>query len=172
MKAISLILCVLLAAACASKEFKDQFDNEKTWAELQTQLPEYPSQNNLLPFDTGPSSNDQHFVDATSIQVGEDGVMRYSLVIKSPSGAMNVTFEGMRCSTNERKLYALGRNDGEWAHSHNADWQHLDNVRQLDAQRELAKYYFCPLKSIVKTRKEAINALKAGIHPRVRLLYQ
>jgi CNP1-like family protein len=172
MKAISLILCVLLAAACASKEFKDQFDNEKTWAELQTQLPEYPSQNNLLPFDTGPSSNDQHFVDATSIQVGEDGVMRYSLVIKSPSGAMNVTFEGMRCSTNERKLYALGRNDGEWTHSHNADWQRLDNVRQLDAQRELAKYYFCPLKSIVKTRKEAINALKAGIHPRVKLLYQ
>ncbi len=172
MKAISLILCVLLAAACASKEFKDQFDNEKTWAELQTQLPEYPSQNNLLPFDTGPSSNDQHFVDATSIQVGEDGVMRYSLVIKSPSGAMNVTFEGMRCSTNERKLYALGRNDGEWAHSHNADWQRLDNVRQLDAQRELAKYYFCPLKSIVKTRKEAINALKSGIHPRVKLLYQ
>jgi len=172
MKTIFLVFCVLLVAACASKEFKDEFDNEKTWVELQAQLPEYPSQNNLLPFDIGPSNNDQHFIDATSIQVGEDGVIRYTLVIKSSSGAMNVTFEGMRCTTNERKLYALGRNDGDWAHSRNEDWQRLENVRQLDAQRELAKYYFCPLKSIVKTREEAINALKTGIHPRVRLLYQ
>jgi CNP1-like family len=172
MKTTSLIFCVLLVVACASKEFKDEFDNEKTWVELQAQLPEYPIQDNLIPFDPGPSNNDQHFIDATSIQVGEDGVIRYSLIIKSPTGAMNVTFDGMRCSTNEIKLYALGRNDGEWAHSRNADWQRLENVRQLDAQRALAKYYFCPLKVIVKTREEAINALKAGIHPRVKSLYQ
>lgn len=173
MKKILLIGCALLVAACASKkEFKDQFDSEKTWVELQAQLPGYPKQDNLIPFDAGPTSQDQHFIDATSIQIGKDGVIRYSLVIKSPSGAKNVTFEGIRCATNERKLYALGRNDGDWTHSRNADWQRLENVIQYDAQRELVRYYFCPLKSIVKTRNEAINALKAGIHPRVRPLYQ
>ena len=173
MRVLLLLGCAILLAACAGKEvFKDQFDSDKTWVELQAQLPEYPKQDNLIPFDTGPASNDQHFIDATSIQVGEDGVIRYSLVIKSPSGAMNVTFEGIRCSTNEKKLYALGRDDGNWAHSRNADWQRLENVSQYDVQRELAKYYFCPLKSIVKTREEAIHALKSGINPRVRSLYR
>lgn len=173
MKAILLIGCAFLVAACASKEeFKDQFDNEKTWVELQAQLPEYPQQDDLIPFNAGPTHNDEHFIDATSIQVGKDGVIRYSLVIKSPSGAMNIAFEGIRCATNERKIYALGRNDGDWVHSRNSDWQRLENVSQYDAQRELAKYYFCPLKIIVRTREEAIRALKAGIHPSVKSLYQ
>lgn len=173
MRVLLLIGCVLFIAACASKKvFKDQFDSDKTWVELQAQLPEYPKQFNLIPFDAGPANNDQHYIDATSVQVGEDGVIRYSLVIKSPSGAMNITFEGIRCSVNERKLYALGHDDGNWSHSRNTDWQRLENVSQYDAQRALAKYYFCPQKSIVKTREEALKALKSGIHPRVKSLYQ
>lgn len=173
MRILLLVGSVLFFSACAGKEvFKDQFDSDKTWVELQSQLPEYPKPDKLIPFDAGPANNDQHFIDTTSIQVGEDGVIRYSLVIKSPSGAMNITFEGIRCAVNERKLYALGRNNGNWVHSRNANWQRLENVSQYDAQRELAKYYFCPQKSIVKTREEAINALKSGIHPRVKSLYQ
>ena len=58
--------------------------------------------------------------------------MRYTLVIKSPTGAMNVTYEGMRCATDgkresarldllilkfqvtEKRLYAIGRDDETW----------------------------------------------------------
>src|SRR6185437_10944582 len=103
MKKILLLLCFLPLAACgtqkALKGFDSDFDSSKPWAELQAQLPVYPKAENLLPFDAGPASNNLHYIDAPSIAVGRDGIVRYALVIKSPTGAMNVTYEGMRCAT-------------------------------------------------------------------------
>ena len=55
------------------------------------------------------------FVDEASVHYGSDDVIRYTMVIVSPSGARNVTFEGMRCETGERRLYAFGRADGSWS---------------------------------------------------------
>ncbi|MDP1559733.1 MAG: CNP1-like family protein [Nitrosomonas sp.] len=171
MKRFLLLLCTLTVIACAGNEvFKDGFDSEKTWIELQAQLPAYPKPENLLPFNSGPVTNNQYFVDAKSIQIGTDGVARYSLVVKSSTGAMNVSFEGIRCETKERKRYALGRDDGTWAKSHITEWQLMENLPQFYAQRELARYYLCPLKIIVSSPQEAISALKSGIHPRVKTL--
>ena len=39
----------------------------------------------------------------------EGFTLRFTLVIVSPSGARNVSYEGMNCSTGERRLYAFGR---------------------------------------------------------------
>lgn len=154
--------------ACAGQDvFKDEFDNEKPWVEQQAQLPPYPSPENLISFDVGPNTSNQHFVDTTSIDIGEDDVIRYSLVVKSSTGAMNVSFEGIRCETFERKLYALGRDDGTWSQPRISEWGRLDFVRQLYAQRELAKNLFCPHKQIVSSPEEAIRALKAGMHPQI-----
>jgi hypothetical protein len=46
-----------------------------------------------------------------SVRAGLDGVVRYSLVIRSPSGADNAFFEGIRCTSNEIKTYAYGITD-------------------------------------------------------------
>src|SRR5689334_1971589 len=92
---ILLLLCFLALAACSSQKALTGFDREfgsgKYWAELQTQLPAYPKMENLLLFDPGPASNNLHYIDAPSIVVGADGIVRYTLVIKSPTGATNVT---------------------------------------------------------------------------------
>src|SRR5690348_12438531 len=97
-------------AVHAQKNLDYEFDNEKPWVEIQAQLPPYPKPENLLQFDAGPASTNLHYVDAPSLTVGEDGVIRFSLVIKSPSGAMNVSYEGIRCQTAEKRTYAYGRN--------------------------------------------------------------
>lgn len=167
-----ILFAILILTACAGQDaFKDGFDEEKTWTEIQTQLPAYPEPDNLLPFDMGSAYSSQHYVDATSIQVGADGVIRYSLIIESSSGAMNVSYEGLRCETEERKRYALGRDDGTWTQFDLANWQLLKKLRQDAASRELLQYYFCPFKSIVGSPEEAINALKAGMHPSLRSLH-
>jgi hypothetical protein len=80
------------------KGFDSDFDGDKFWTELQVQLPAYPKAENLLPFDAGPASHNLHYIDAPSIVVGEDGIVRYTLVIKSPEGAVNVSYEGMLCN--------------------------------------------------------------------------
>ena len=189
MKKILLLLCFLTLAACgtqkALKGFDSDFDSGKPWAELQAQLPAYPKAENLLPFDAGPASDNFHYIDAPSIAVGGDGVVRYTLVIKSPTGAMNVTYEGMRCATDgkresarldllilkfqvtEKRLYAIGRDDETWVRARVSKWEELEDVSQHYAQRALARYFFCPANSIVRNEKEAIQALKSGSHPRV-----
>lgn len=83
---------------------------------------------------------------------------------------MNVSFEGIRCQTTERKRYALGQNNGTWIESHVDDWQLMKNTSQFYPHRELATYYFCPIGDIVGSEQEAIRALKMGMHPRVRSL--
>lgn len=171
MKNWLLILCVLSITGCASKEvFKDGFDNEKTWQELEAQLPEYPKRENFLEYDSGPNISNKYYVDETSIQVGDDGVIRFSLIVESSAGAMNVSFEGIRCKTRERKRYALGQNNGIWLESRVDDWQRMENTSQFHPHRELATHYFCPIRHIVNNKQEAIRALKSGMHPRVRAL--
>ncbi|MCW5605336.1 MAG: hypothetical protein KIT18_12415, partial [Burkholderiales bacterium] len=73
------------------------FDQEKKpWAEIVTQIPAYPKSENLLPFDAGSATSHRFFIDAASISVGEDGVIRYTLMIRTAGGATNVSFEGIR----------------------------------------------------------------------------
>ena len=106
MKRAFSLICALFLVACAGKPFKDEFANDKPWAEQLTQLPAYPDVKNLMAFDAGAVTSNQHLVDTTSIKIGEDGVIRFSLVVKSSTDALNVSYEGIRCATSERKLYA------------------------------------------------------------------
>ncbi|WP_297324238.1 CNP1-like family protein [Nitrosomonas sp.] len=159
------LICTSLLTACAGKQpFKDEFESDKPWIEQLTQLPAYPDVKNLLAFDAGSATSNQYLVDTTSIKIGEDGVIRFTLVIKSSAAAMNVSYEGIRCATGERKLYALGRDNKTWIQPRASEWQKLDFVRQFYAQRELAKNIFCPHRQIVSNTEEAIQALQAGMH--------
>ncbi|GJL75022.1 MAG TPA: CNP1-like family protein [Nitrosomonas sp.] len=165
---IVLIIGLTLLTACAAKqEFKDEFDSEKKWTEQLAQLPPYPEAGNLIAVDVGTISDYQHFVDATSISIGKDGVIRFTLITESSSGAMNISFEGIRCATSERKLYAIGRDDKTWSEPRISEWQPLSFVRQFYAQRELTKNIFCPNGQLVSNREKAISALKKGIHPAI-----
>lgn len=158
------IVGVLALSACAKPPFKDEFESDKPWIEQVAQLPHYPDMNNLQEFNAGEATSNRYFVDTTSLKVGEDGVVRFTLVIKSSAGASNVSFEGIRCATNERKLYALGRDDKTWAQPRIAEWQRIDLVRQFYAQRELSRSIFCPFRQAPGSTEEAIQALKAGVH--------
>lgn len=168
MKRFLLLLCFLPVAAYAQQQkFEYEFDHERPWVELQAQLPPYPETENLLQFDAGPVSTNLHYVDALSIAVGEDGVVRYTLVIKSSQGGMNVSYEGIRCQTAEKRTYAYGRNDHTWTRAGRSKWADLETLNQNYAQRALYRYFFCPLGfDMVRDADEAIQALKAGIHPR------
>jgi hypothetical protein len=64
------------------------------------------------------------FIDAGSIQIGSDGVTRFSLRQLSSKGAENISREGAHC--NERSLRSYGFADPEgkrWIESTKAKWQ-------------------------------------------------
>ncbi len=165
--AFVLLSCLLMAACAAKKEFKETFDTEKPWLEQLAQLPPYPDLSNLIPVSVQTSADYQHAVDPESISIGDDGVVRFTLVSRSSAGAMNISYEGIRCETNERKLYAIGRDNKTWAKPRTSEWQPLSFVKQFYAQRELSKNLLCPDKHPVRTREEAISVLKAGKNPAI-----
>lgn len=139
---------LLLAAGAAwadgwgSDQF--QFEESKSWVELQQQLPPYPKAENEVEFYVGPATPHHFFLDKNAISIGSDGVVRYSLIVKTAGGAENVSFEGIRCATKEMKIYAVGGMNGQWMEPLHSDWR---DINYQDVNRQHNQLYFnilCP----------------------------
>ena len=153
---------VALAFACSlatASGFDDEFD-EKPWAEVEVQLPAYPEDANLIQFRVGAVEDTQYFIDSDSLSVGEDGVVRYVALVVSSSGARNVSFEGMRCTTAERRLYAFGRADRTWSKARNAQWLRIRGGSNNHVV-ELFANYFCRSGGVVSNADDARHVLRA-----------
>jgi hypothetical protein len=137
-RALALVAAVVFGAVSAyaqqGSEWENDFDeNKKDWKEIEAKIPAYPKDANLLEFDGGPATPHHFFLDAQSLSIGADGVVRYSLVIKTGGGATNVTYEGIRCETREQKYYAVGQRDGSWTRARNPQWR-LIEPREVNRQ--------------------------------------
>lgn len=161
-----LALTVALSCFLISAEAGFEEDYEKqVWQEIQHQMPPAPRQESLVSFYVSAATDNRFFVDANSVSVGNDGVVRYVLLILTSGGARNVSYEGMRCETGERRIYASGRQDGSWSKSRRNEWE---KIREAVANRHYAALYydyFCPGGVIARSDQEAVSALRAGLHP-------
>jgi hypothetical protein len=168
-----LVMCAALAvlAGPASAQvlapqypggFTPQFDEDKPWEEQKESLPPYPAQERLVAFEVGPTTSFRFFVDPASVSVGKDGVVRYTLVARSTSGASNISYEGIRCTSRERKLYAFGRADKTWAPARSAQWASIPSAKisPNNQHAALADDFFCAAGGPVRTADEAVAALK------------
>jgi len=144
---------------------EDEDRGTKRSQEKAVDLPAAPLPENLLPLYVSAATDNDFFVDVVSLTVGPDGVVRYVLVIQSAGGARNVSFEGLRCETRERRVYALGRLDGTWSRSRNESWQRIRDVPANRHHAALFYDYFCPGGVIVLGVDEARDALRRGGHP-------
>lgn len=141
-------------------QFEYDFDAEqKPWQEVQTQLPAPPKAAALHPFQVGGASPHRYFLDADSLSAGTDGVVRYTVVIRTAGGAENVTFEGMRCADGERKIYAFGHPDGTWSRNKYARWDPINARSDNSYHKELYFHYFCTVDGAadMKTIRRALD---------------
>jgi hypothetical protein len=72
-------------------------------------------------------------IDASSLAIDRERVVRYTLVVTGSGGARNVSYEAMRCDTRERQILALGRPDGSWAAVADPRWRPIE--RRDEASR-------------------------------------
>ncbi len=136
-------------------------EGKKSWNEIEAKIPSHPKPEDLLPFALASYSPHRFFVDARSLSLGEDGVMRYVLVVKTAGGATNVTFEGMRCETREQKYYAVGQPQGGWLRARDPQWRRIGR-QDMGQHGALFDGYFCANPLYPATPKEAIWQLKYG----------
>lgn len=166
--AVFMLVPALSAAGAeyfGDKKYGEFYEEEKQWNELAVKLPDYPKPQDLIEFNAGAATPNRHYVDATTLSVGADGVVRYVAVVKTSGGATNVSFEGIRCGTRERKLYAFGRSDGSWSLARAPSWQ---RIRYGSYQSMLYTEYFCPKHVILSKAEEGVDALRRGGHPEVK----
>jgi len=170
--ALSAVTAVVAFAASTIAPQSDRWEQwgvdfdegKKSWKEIEGMIPPYPRPEHLVPFEGGGASPHRFFIDAQSLSVGEDGVVRYTLLVRTAGGATNVSFEGMRCETREQKYYALGRADGSWVRARNPQWRRLVTQSVNRHHDVLYADVLCLGKSPITTTREALQRLKYG-HP-------
>ena len=158
------VLTLQAAPSWAAKVDAD--DEEKPWVEVEVQLPDFPEDQNLIPFSVGAVSDPRFLIDGSSISVAADGVIRYTLIATSSAGAQNISFEGMRCATAERRPYAFGRPDKTWSKARSNQWVKIRGSSNNHFV-ELFTNYFCAIGAPqIASGDDARRVLLSGGHGR------
>jgi hypothetical protein len=138
---------------------------EYEWEEGKVEIPPYPKDGDLLEFYVdGANPNFRYFIDESSLSAGElDKVARYTLVVRSKTGARNVFYEGIRCDTGEYKTYAFGVGKNKMKQMREPQWRPIRNLQHMKHRVDLLNAYLCRA-PWPRLPKDAINAIKHPQH--------
>lgn len=151
-----------------SSGYNTNYQEAEPWQEQQeVEPPVFPKAENLREFYVSAVATNKYLIDASTLIVGADDVVRYVLVVQTSGGATNVSFEGMHCKELRWKHYATGRSDGTWVKSRatRSEWRPIENKPVNRHHAALSRDFFCPLGNAISTAEEGRNALRLGKHP-------
>ncbi|CAJ0729172.1 MAG: CNP1-like family protein [Ralstonia sp.] len=158
---------------------------DKPFTEDAVTFPAPPVDRDAVPFDVGGRDESplRFAIDPKSVSIGKDNVVRYTVLITSKTGARNVNYEGLRCDTAERRIYATLRNDtNQWvgnravdmnetanaesasmnAYKPATDWQRVGNGGPTDYASALMRSYFCDVRSVAGDGKASTLVRRLG----------
>lgn len=99
--------------------------------------------------------------DSISIQSGADAEVRYTLKATSKRGAVNISYEGIRCSNRQKIIYAVERNDGSWSLARTPEWSAI-YVKGINIQHAtLANSYFCSGSTVAGDAGQIIRRIES-----------
>ena len=81
--------------------------------------------------------------DPASIAVTSDEIVRYVAVAASSTGVVNALDEGIRCNTDEVRVYARHNPDKGWVQMTDSPWRSLHETRQPRYSLVLARTGAC-----------------------------
>ncbi len=164
-----LLLCLACVAGVAAAQVKSDWerDNEERLKQSREEVVPPPrlERARLVELQLDGEAEFRYLVDAASLSVGADRIVRYVLVARSASGVESVSFEGLRCP-GEYRVYAVGRADGSWA-GRAGEWRAVPRDARA-GQNALARRYLCPARVAIQSAEEARQALREGGHPAAR----
>ena len=153
-----IVLGWALAAASAHAQLTPP---DPDWKEAGTPPPALKL-DQLIPLEI-PGASLRYGVDAASVSLGADGVVRYVVVARSNTGAVNAIFEGIRCSTSEVKVYARHNPDSGWSQVVNAEWGPLHESRPLRYSLTIARNGVCMGNSANRSAAQIVRDLRSPV---------
>ncbi len=165
---ILLALAVVGAAAGAAEDEDESgfFDFSYTpgapWRELPSEIPQAVNEKALveLPVDRR-GSPFRYYMDLSALRRKEDNVVRYLVVVRSPTGARNVLYEGLRCDTGEYKTYAFGDASGRLRPLPAPHWRPVSAGDAFRYRHELLTVWLCE-GPLARPTREAIARIRHG----------
>ena len=156
------LLLAVLALSAANTATAQWFTDPADWKESDVPPPPAYDMSKLLTFEVTRSSPLVYGVDPASFSISKtDGIVRYVVVATSPSGAKNVIYEGLRCSTGEVKTYARARPDGSWAPVANSEWKSVYDISLPRHSLRFARAGACDAAAPVSSIPELVKKLKS-----------
>ena len=156
------LLLAVLALNAVNTATAQLFTDPADWKESDVPPPPAYDMSKLLTFEVTRSSPLVYGVDPASFSISKtDGIVRYVVVATSPSGAKNVIYEGLRCSTGEVKTYARARPDGSWAPATNSEWKSVYDISLPRHSLRFARAGACDAAAPVSSITELVKKLKS-----------
>ena len=165
MKPLLFLLLALYGSTVVGQVKSDwERENEERLKQAEEQVVAPPAYDKarLVELTLAAATDFRYFVDPATVSVGTDRIVRYVMLARSPSGAENVSFEGLRCP-GEYRILAVGRPDGSWA-GRASEWRPVPRDARA-AQNALSRRYFCPVRRAIRSPQEGVDALRSGGHP-------
>jgi hypothetical protein len=142
----------------------DSVGEREPWREQELSLPPWPRDGDLIELELDAASPFRYYIDARSLSVGRDEVVRYTLVAESASGARNVSFEGLRCTPQGAfQIYAYG-SGGELRPLPERNWTSIKQTPGDPLHKELHGHFLCGPKTFApRPEKDMIRALQGHV---------
>lgn len=169
MKKILFALCLLpFFTSLAVAQYKTLDPNDENdpdaprfWSEVEVQLPQDGPSNDLRPFYVSANTPLTFAIDAKSLSIGKDDVTRYVIVITSPSGARQITFEGIRCEKFEWRNYASYQiSEKKWVRNPSSSWLRIQGGSYNRYHAALVQDAFCDINTPRRNREDILRLLK------------
>lgn len=170
--------CLLQSPAVFSEDttFEDGpvgFDRgmqlEKTpWQEGDIELPAWPGKlSELIELNVSTAGLPYRvYIDPESLVTGQDHVVRYTSVLVSSSGVLNVTYEGLHCGERKYRRFAYG-DDGRWQVIGNSTWERVTGLGVGQYRKVLYDVYFCDTGNRYLETGELVRRLRYTIDPAI-----
>ena len=114
----------------------------------------------LVPFEVSIDSDLRWGIDPTSIQINNDGLVRYVVVARSQSGVINAFYESINCNKAEFKIHARHNGKNGWAIVERPDWRSLYDKAPSKHALMLAKQGACTGTSAAQSATLMMHAIK------------
>lgn len=164
--ALALTLGLIASPAFAEKYGPDDeaetLEAMRPKQEMEVALPPFPQSKDLITVDTGPTSR-QHFeIDAKTLTIVDDNIVRYSVVATSSSGSKNIGFEAINCTYGTLRHYAYGTADGKWVRATGDKWQRISSMSRNQLHYTLAEFFFCQGATVAGSVSDITGRIRAN----------
>jgi hypothetical protein len=117
--------------------------DEQETREVQVSPPSYPREGDLAEFTLRNPTINRFFIDTSTLTIAKDRIVRFVLVVRTPSNETNVRFAAIRCENREWKDIAFAGDDHSWNIDENAQWRRIQQLRYNNFQETLYTDFFC-----------------------------